>query len=53
MGEAATCGFETIGLMGLIIGGMIVSMGYTFFKNGKSKIEKPIQISENFKNKSE
>jgi len=45
MGEASSCGFESLGLMGLIIGGMIVSIGYSFFKNDKSKMEKPIKIS--------
>jgi len=46
MGEAASCGFESLGLMGLIIGGVIASVGYSFFKNDKSKMEKPIKISD-------
>ncbi|MDH3735543.1 MAG: hypothetical protein OEQ94_00805 [Nitrosopumilus sp.] len=46
MEEIASCGFESLSLMGLIIGGMIVSIGYSLFKNDKSKIEKLIKISE-------
>ena len=46
MGEAASCGFESLGLMGLIIGGVIASIGYSFFRNDKSDIEKPIRISD-------
>ena len=46
MEEAASCGFESLGLMGLIIGGVIASIGYSFFKNNKSDMEKPIRISE-------
>ena len=51
MGEAASCGFESLGLMGLIIGGLIVSIGYSFFKNDKSKMEKPVKISDKFDKK--
>jgi len=48
MGEAASCGFESLGLMGLIIGGVILSIGYSFFKNDKSKMEKPTKILESW-----
>ena len=47
MEEAVSCGFESLGIIGLIVGGMIVSMSYSLFKNNKSNMEKPIEISDN------
>lgn len=46
MEKAASCGFESLGLMGLIIVGVIASIGYSFFRNDKSEMEKPIKISD-------
>lgn len=40
--EEAACGLESLTLMGLIIGGMISSIGYSLFKNDKPKIEKQL-----------
>ena len=42
MAEATSCGFESFALMGLIIGGMMASIGYSLFKNDKPKIEKQL-----------
>jgi len=42
MEEATSCGFESLAVMGLIIGGMITSIGYSLFKNDKPKIEKQL-----------
>ena len=44
MEEAASCGFESLALMGLILGGVIVSIGYSRFKDNKPKIEKQLTI---------
>ena len=42
MGENVSCGFESLALMGLIVGGLIVSIGYSLFKNDKPKIEEEL-----------
>ena len=39
MEEAASCGFESLAFMGIIIGSLVASIGYSMFKNGKPKIE--------------
>jgi len=45
MGELASCVFSDLALMGLIIGSVIVSIGYSFYKNNKSFLEKEIIAS--------
>jgi len=42
MGDVSTCGFEGFAVMGIIIGSLIASIGYSFFKNNKLSLEKEI-----------
>ena len=39
MGEITSCGLTDLGIMGLIIGSVIVSISYSLFKKGKAVIE--------------
>jgi len=42
MGDVSTCGFEGLAIMGIIIGSLIASIGYSFLNNNKPFLEKEI-----------
>lgn len=39
MGETASCGIETMGIIGLFVAGILASIGYSLFKDKKRRIE--------------
>lgn len=42
MGDVSACGFEGLAIIGIIVGSVIASIGYSFFKNNKPSLEKEI-----------
>lgn len=39
MAELASCGIETIGIIGLFVGAILASIGYSLFKGKKRRTE--------------
>ena len=42
MGEITSCGLTDLGIIGVIIGSVIVSISYSLFKKGKPVFEKEL-----------